>query len=559
MDSTLAHTPTEAADGPQHRLIAVLIGASNYSGDLCPLPYVATDVAALHTALLKTQPPDSLDLQVLASAGPVAADRPPTRSHILRALSRAAQIAKAEDTVFIYYAGHGMILNGSSVLVPEQTEPSASSEQRATVSVEEIMEAFVQSASRPRVLILDACQSWQEQPVTLSAEHGAGGSLGRTWGRTTHDFIRGLPLTSPDWVLLLSCAPGEEALEIDGHGLFSRLLAAGLRLDGDLDGDGTVHLGELVHYLATAVPAEASSFHSELRRPHLQHPVLVCRGQMDIPLTTRARGESEITLPDYQRRSLPRPGFLLRWARALAGAWPYGDFPARRLGPIGTGVLYATALAAAAAYFLQASGRQDITWIALLMGAATMLIWWLVVGLGVAASQDAWHAGGYVTGLALVAWHILAYVLLRALSPPAPPDAVTALGVLLCVDLALIIVLGTNAWQFVLSILVLLHLRERAIVARSLTELDERWVNARIPNVIAMVSVQPRLYFLLFGFLGTGILIWQIVAAYANAGQSADGQALLLHHAALLVLVWWSVCWYYAVYRFVKGQRRPDV
>ena len=546
---------SEVPPGPKHRLIAVLIAASDYSGGLLPLPYAATDVAALQTALLKTQAPEGLHLQVLASGGPLAADGLPTRRGILKALAEASRLATAADTILVYYAGHGMIVNGTSVLVPEQDAPGGSRDQLDTVSLGEVADQFDRCASRQRILVLDACQSWRADPTTLSAAPAAGHSQGRTWGVVTEEFISGLEVTPAEWVLLLSCAPGEEALEIDGHGLFSRLLAAGLRQDADLDADGTVHLSELVHYLATAVPTEASSFHNELGRPHAQHPVLVCRGRVDMPVTTPAGQRADSTLPDYWRRPRPGPGFLSQWAGALAGAWPYGEFPARSIGPVGMGVLYSLAVASAGSYFLQASGRAEFAWLPPVMGAATLLVWWSVAALAVAASQEAWHAGGYVTGLVLVAWHILIYGLLSAVAGPSPPGATTALAVLLFADLALIIVLGINAWQFILSILVLLHLKERATVARALTELDQRWVNARIPNVIAMVSVQPRLYFLLFGFLGSGLLIWQMAAVQGKAG----GQALVLHHAALLVLVWWSVCWHHAVYRFVKGQRRPDV
>lgn len=125
--------------------VALVIGNSAYQ-KVPRLTNPASDAAAL-AAMFKAAAFDSVELKLDLTA-----------SELRRALREFADRTRAADIAVIYYAGHGIELDGNNFLIPVdaalQTDGDVLDE---TVSLERVLFA-VESAKRLRLVILDACR-----------------------------------------------------------------------------------------------------------------------------------------------------------------------------------------------------------------------------------------------------------------------------------------------------------------------------------------------------------------------------------------------------------------
>jgi uncharacterized caspase-like protein len=125
--------------------VALIIGNSAYQ-KVPRLTNPASDAAAL-AAMFKAAGFDSVELKLDLNA-----------SELRRALREFADRTRSADIAVIYYAGHGIELDGNNFLIPVdaalQTDGDVLDE---TVSLERVLFA-VESAKRLRLVILDACR-----------------------------------------------------------------------------------------------------------------------------------------------------------------------------------------------------------------------------------------------------------------------------------------------------------------------------------------------------------------------------------------------------------------
>ncbi|WP_435602699.1 caspase, EACC1-associated type [Streptomyces sp. bgisy130] len=127
---------------------AVLIGASLYDR-LEALPSVENNLQGLRDFLTSPQgwalPPEHC----------IIVSNPQSPSDILVALREAA--AQSRDTLFVYYAGHGVLDDELSFYV--SLSGSAADEPWTCLSYEWIRKTLAQSTARRRVAVLDSCFS----------------------------------------------------------------------------------------------------------------------------------------------------------------------------------------------------------------------------------------------------------------------------------------------------------------------------------------------------------------------------------------------------------------
>lgn len=125
--------------------VALIIGNSAYQ-KVPRLTNPASDAAAL-AAMFKAAAFDSVELKLDLTA-----------TELRRALREFADRTRSADIAVIYYAGHGIELDGNNFLIPVdaalQTDGDVLDE---TVSLERVLFA-VESAKRLRLVILDACR-----------------------------------------------------------------------------------------------------------------------------------------------------------------------------------------------------------------------------------------------------------------------------------------------------------------------------------------------------------------------------------------------------------------
>lgn len=120
------------------------------------------------------------------------------------------------DTVLIYFYGHGYDTGGRSYLATTNTDPD--NMNFSTLSVSKFNESVSLIKARKRIVILDACH---------------GGSIFRVIGhgdKLTPQLARELSQTSEGEVRLLSCSSGETSKEDPqlGHGVFTHFIIKGM-------------------------------------------------------------------------------------------------------------------------------------------------------------------------------------------------------------------------------------------------------------------------------------------------------------------------------------------
>jgi len=130
---------------------ALLIGADNYQV-LGKLEYCGADARAL-AEVLRTYAGFE-NVAVLTDADPEPGNRP-TRGSIRRAISTIAEVAGPDDTIFVFFSGHGIMIDGRGYLVP--TDGDATAEN--AISMDWVRSTLLGSKAARRILIIDACHA----------------------------------------------------------------------------------------------------------------------------------------------------------------------------------------------------------------------------------------------------------------------------------------------------------------------------------------------------------------------------------------------------------------
>ncbi|MCM1319929.1 MAG: caspase family protein [Muribaculaceae bacterium] len=161
-------------------------------------------------------------------------DRNATTGSILNAIRKMARSAGADDRIVFYFSGHGY-KNGVVAY-------------NGQVSFADIRKALMQSKSRSKIMIVDACNSGgsRKSSSTSSSAYNAA--------------------KKADVMLFLSSRDNENSQELPykGHGLFTYWMLRGLKGEADTNRDGKVSAKEIFNYVHTGV--------SKTQRK--QHPVM---------------------------------------------------------------------------------------------------------------------------------------------------------------------------------------------------------------------------------------------------------------------------------------------
>jgi helicase len=236
-------------------LRAAFLGINKHSDpSISELTGATKDATALW-ALFKDSVPDMIDTRLL--------DERATATGIRAALDDALGSATADDTVVVFFAGHG---TPEHQLVPYDAECSSLSE--TTIPMQEIADRLKATQARASVVILDCCFS--------------GGAPARVLDGIPVARSRTLQITDlagEGRIILAASAFNQEALEFGQHGLFTAALLRVLQ-----DGPGWTDIGVLMDEVTRQVRAEAS------RTGHNQSPAWAGHIEGGIQLPPLQRG-----------------------------------------------------------------------------------------------------------------------------------------------------------------------------------------------------------------------------------------------------------------------------
>jgi uncharacterized caspase-like protein len=274
--------PAPAAPPPAAERWAVVIGVGRHESEGIPrLRYAVPDAEAISETLVTSAGFKKEHVLVLTDR----TERKPTLRNIKWALGTfLARSAKKEDTVLIFFAGHGapevdqrgVERDGlAKYLVPSDADPDDLFS--TALPMDDLQAIFGRIESDRVVVFLDACYSGAAGGRTFSSKRTRAGQVDEL-------FLERLT-RSKGRAIITASRPAEVSIELPelGHGIFTYYLLQGLRGAADLNRDGIVSLQELYEYIEQQVSQKSRAVGGN------QHPMM--KGELEgvLPLV-KVRG-----------------------------------------------------------------------------------------------------------------------------------------------------------------------------------------------------------------------------------------------------------------------------
>lgn len=219
---------------------ALLIGVNKYDdADIRALEYSDDDVQKLKVALMD---PGILNLsedriRVLTSDSKYS----PTSLEVGKAFNWLSQNVNPNDTVLIYFAGHGYTDGKSTYLLTQDSDNEAFITTALDASI--FNKLTNQLIAKNKLIVLDCCHSGGVSPM------GRGGDL------MSQGFFDQLAREASGEIRFFACQPNQVSYEHHEYqqGVFSYYLVKGLYFEADSTRDGVVTFEELEEYVKREV------------------------------------------------------------------------------------------------------------------------------------------------------------------------------------------------------------------------------------------------------------------------------------------------------------------
>jgi hypothetical protein len=280
---------------------AVLIGVQHHEDSRLDLNFTANDVRCLRETLLDRA--EAMEKgQVL-----VLADTPngisPTLANVRRELSEFLAKVGPDDSVLLFFSGHGFLHGNHTYLVPRDVDRGDPTTTALPAS--ELRSGLSGCRAKVKLLILDCCHAGGAKDVgeiTLTAEEVA--------KSFSVEQVSGC-------VILASCSSSEKSYEWQAkkQSVFSYWLCRGLEGGADKDGNGQVTIDEIYEYVEERVEDSVeNTFHRSQSPRRLIGPnvdgvwtVLSLRPEPPESLCCRLAAHLD---EEVRRRDLKRIGIL---------------------------------------------------------------------------------------------------------------------------------------------------------------------------------------------------------------------------------------------------------
>jgi len=225
-------------DSGAGRKYALLIGVAKYTA-VPPLSYCERDVEAMRRTLVEQGGYAERDVLVLSTAEARDGGRWPNRANILNAIDQHLRGKRPEDTILLYFSGHGVAPEEGDLedyLMPVDALSSPERVPNMCLSYSQLYRDLQRSGAGEVVVIVDACRV-----ATKGAAPTQRDDIEQAAARAAQE--RGV-------VLLRSCRYGEvsrEATEF-GQGVYTHFLTKALAGDADGYGPSGVRDGQVTAY-----------------------------------------------------------------------------------------------------------------------------------------------------------------------------------------------------------------------------------------------------------------------------------------------------------------------
>ncbi len=229
-------SPADAVRIP--RSYALVIGIARYKNlsEQQQLRYAERDADAIYSILISPEGGNFRAENVRTLIGNKA-----TLAGIRREMEEwLPSVAKEEDRVLVYFAGHGFVAQGQAYLAPYDIELNRIPQTAYPMS--RLGSVFGKIKAKWKVLLTDSCHSGAVTPdddvLTINKSLI---DMSRSLFSLTASRDRERSFESPDWG--------------GGHGIFTYYVVRGLEGEGDENRDGIVTADELAEYVRTNVRA----------------------------------------------------------------------------------------------------------------------------------------------------------------------------------------------------------------------------------------------------------------------------------------------------------------
>jgi tetratricopeptide (TPR) repeat protein len=212
------------------RSYALVVGISQYRN--MPdnsLQFADRDAESIYSILISPEGGNFRAENVHKLVGPQA-----TLANLRREIEEwLPSVAREEDRVLIYFAGHGFVFNGRAYLAPHDLSPGDI--PGTGYPMETLGKVFgSQIRARYKVLLTDACHSGAITPDASATINRSLLDLDRSLFSLTASRDREQSFESADWG--------------GGHGIFTYYVVKGLEGEADENGDGIVTADEIAEY-----------------------------------------------------------------------------------------------------------------------------------------------------------------------------------------------------------------------------------------------------------------------------------------------------------------------
>ena len=206
----------------------VTIGVSNYKSEKLKLDYPAIDAESFGSAIaasaIKLVDKEHVHTSIFVTDS--SSLNLPTKVQIQKKLLEIAKTAKADDVFIMFFAGHGIVLEGDKNLYLLTAEASTfeikGSQKLVSISTTELNKWMQDIKANKKLIILDACNSG----VALEGLKAKGG--------ITTDQTKALENLKDNsgFFILSASASGQSAYEsqIFGHGILTYSLLRGIKM-----------------------------------------------------------------------------------------------------------------------------------------------------------------------------------------------------------------------------------------------------------------------------------------------------------------------------------------
>jgi metacaspase-1 len=289
---------------------AVLIGIANYSA-VRGLPSIVSKDARDIADLLQSPNHGGYPSGHIT----LLTDRDATADGIRAALAQLAGAADKNDTVVVYFSGHGgRVLSGADAgtyLIPYDCEPS--NLRGTAISSDEFTRLLSSIPANRVVVLLDACHSagaGELKDLTPNGELKAGLDE-----KTYNSLADGVGR-----VFMASSRATEYSLVLPGinNSLFTHYLLEAMKGGAPSHGDGLIRVFDVFHYVSDKVPAHAREVNRKQQPVFKAHDV---ENNFPLALDQGGKGESRLALPLAPRpKALSGPTKVLL-IRRLVDRW----------------------------------------------------------------------------------------------------------------------------------------------------------------------------------------------------------------------------------------------